>query len=64
MSEFADQRLQCLEGDRCLTENRVCFLDVGHGLGRRKADGALDSIKAEANHVCVCFWPPVMTRLL
>ncbi len=51
MSEFADQRLQCLEGDRCSTENRVCFLDIGHGLGCRKADGALDSVKAEANHV-------------
>ncbi len=50
MSEFADQRLQCLEGDRCSMENRVCFLDVGHGLGHRKADGALDSIKAEANN--------------
>ncbi len=37
MSEFANQRLQCLEGNRFLTEDRVCFLDVGMAFsaGRR-----------------------------
>ena len=51
VSQFSNESLQTLQRDRFTPEDLVRLRDVGRGLCLWQADGALDPIKEEPNHL-------------